>query len=245
MLPTAVTGPGGLERASGAAETFRRRRGPGTLWVVAEPSTDRGRETRDRIVLAAANLFHARGVNATSVDDVLAASSSGKGQFYRYFRSREDLVAAVVRYRTESYLAPQQTGLERLESWEELERYLADLVADHRGRGLVGGCPVGALALELADQEEGPRRQLADALDGWQASLAAALERLSGRGLLAREAPIERLAAATMAAIQGAYLLATVHRDGDVMARALEDVLARLRSYAPDSDGQDAENGTV
>jgi AcrR family transcriptional regulator len=212
---------------------------------VAEPSTERGRETRERIVLAAARLFHARGVNATTIDDVLAASASGKGQFYRYFRSRDDLVAAVVRHQTDDYLAPQQAALERLDSWEELERYLADLVAGHRRRGLVGGCPVGALALELADREDGPRRQLADALDGWQASLAAGLERLAARGLLAREAPVERLAAATMAAIQGAYLLATVHRDGDVMARALEDALVRLRSYAVEPGGRAAEEGTV
>ncbi|HEV2772942.1 MAG TPA: TetR/AcrR family transcriptional regulator [Thermoleophilaceae bacterium] len=210
---------------------------------MAEPSTDRGRETRDRIVIAAARLFHARGVNATTVDDVLAASASGKGQFYRYFQSREDLLAAVVRHQTEQYLAPQQTALERLESWDELGRYLADLVSDHRRRGLVGGCPVGGLALELADHDEGPRKQLADALDGWQASLAAGLERLAAHGLLEREAPVQRLAAATMAAIQGAYLLATVHRDGDVMARALEDALARLRSYEP--GGRDAEDGTV
>ncbi len=217
----------------------------GTLWAVAEPSTDRGRETRDRIVIAAARLFHARGVNATTVDDVLAASASGKGQFYRYFRSREDLLAAVVRHQTEYYLAPQQAALERLDSWEDLERYLGDLVAAHRRRGLVGGCPVGTLGLELADDEDGARRQLADALDAWQASLAAGLERLSARGLLARDAPVERLAAATMAAIQGAYLLATVHQDGDVMARALEDAMARLRSYAVEPGGQAAEKGTV
>ncbi|MBA3422550.1 MAG: hypothetical protein H0U12_11815, partial [Thermoleophilaceae bacterium] len=79
----------------------------------------------------------------------------------------------------------------------------------------------------------------------WQASLAAGLERLAARGLLAREAPVERLAAATMAAIQGAYLLATVHRDGDVMARALEDALVRLRSYAVEPGGRAAEEGTV
>lgn len=197
------------------------------------------------MILAAARLFHTRGVNATSVDDVLAASASGKGQFYRYFRSREDLVATVVRHQIDHYLAPQRAALEQLESWDELERYLADLVAEHRRRGLVGGCPVGGLALEVAADEDGPRRQLAAALDGWQSSLAAGLERLAARGLLAREAPTERLAAATMAAIQGAYLLATVHRDGDVMARALEDALTRLRSYAAEPGGQAADKGTV
>ena len=212
---------------------------------MAEPSSQRERDTRERILLGAARLFHERGVNATSVDDVLAAAGAGKGQFYRYFESKDDLVAAVVSYRLDDYLGWQREALEQLDDWGSLEAYFAALVAAHRERGYAGSCPVGSLAVELADQEEELRRQLAVAFGGWQASLAAGLRRLADRGLLRDDVPAERLAATTLATIQGAYLFATVHRDGEVMSQVLEESVANLRSYAADPPEARTPNGTV
>lgn len=200
---------------------------------MVEPPTERGRATRERILLGASRLFHERGVGATSVDDVLAAAAAGKGQFYRYFRSKEELVAAVVDHQLYDYLTGQRQTLEQLDDWAALDRYLHGLAAAHRERGFVGGCPVGSLAVELADQDESLRRQIAVALDEWQGSLVIGLRRLVDRGLLRPDAPAERLAASALAAIQGAYLLATVHRDGEVMAETLAELMAHLRSYAP------------
>lgn len=40
-----------------------------------------------RIIASAADLFHKQGVHATSPDDVIENSDTGKGQFYHYFKS--------------------------------------------------------------------------------------------------------------------------------------------------------------
>jgi len=50
---------------------------------MAEPRTERGRETRENILGTAARLFHERGVTATSVEQVLAGARAGKSQLYR------------------------------------------------------------------------------------------------------------------------------------------------------------------
>ncbi len=63
-----------------------------------EPVTSRGRQTKARIVAVAAELMYAQGVATTSVDDVLAAAGVGKSQFYHYFSSKTELVAAVQRH---------------------------------------------------------------------------------------------------------------------------------------------------
>ena len=60
----------------------------------------KGEQTRLNIFRAARDLFHAQGVAATSPDQVITASGTGKGQFYYYFASKEGLVHAVL----ESYL---------------------------------------------------------------------------------------------------------------------------------------------
>ncbi len=196
---------------------------------MSEPATTRGRETRERILLSAARLFHAQGVAATSVDEVLAAAGAGKGQLYRYFASKEELTAAVVDHQLVRYLGPQRERLEGLERWEDLEAYFDDLLAGHREAGLVGGCPVGSLALELTGQDEGLRRRLAEELQGWRASLATGLRRLVARDELRGGTPPEHLAASLLASIQGAYLVSTVEGDPEVMHDALQAALAPLR----------------
>lgn len=211
---------------------------------MAEPSTERGRETRQRILHASARLFHERGVNATSVDDVLTAAAAGKGQFYRYFRSKDELIAAVVGHQLEHQLAWQRERLEQLDGWKDLESYLSEIVGAHRDRHFVGGCPIGSLAAEL-DRDERVRGQLAEALAGWQSSFATGIRRLVDAGCLREDVRPDRLAATSLAVIQGAYLLSTAHRKEDVMAEALEETLTYLRSYAPEGTERRARDGTV
>jgi AcrR family transcriptional regulator len=62
----------------------------------------RGAETRLRILGTAADLFHKQGVRATSPDEVIEASRTGKGQFYHYFKSKEGLVHEVLQAHLEA-----------------------------------------------------------------------------------------------------------------------------------------------
>src|SRR5260370_22729700 len=130
-----------------------------------EPRTGRGRASRERIVERAAELFAARGVAGTSLDEVLAAAGAGKSQLYHYFHGREELVEAAVGLRCTQVLAGLTQALGTVGSLAELERALAGFEA---GVVQIGppGCPVGAPAAAGAQPHEGARPQTAAALDG-------------------------------------------------------------------------------
>ncbi len=66
----------------------------------------RSAETRLRILRAAADLFHQQGARATSPDEIIEASRTGKGQFYHYFKRKEGLVHEVL----QTYLAEIKSG---------------------------------------------------------------------------------------------------------------------------------------
>src|SRR5216117_1659799 len=55
-----------------------------------------GKTTRDTILVAAVRLMHVHGYHSTSLDDVLKESGVGKGNFYYYFRSKEELGYAII-----------------------------------------------------------------------------------------------------------------------------------------------------
>jgi AcrR family transcriptional regulator len=57
---------------------------------------DRGRATRDRLVVAAMELFAARGFEATSIEAVLEQTGVSRGSLYHHFASKQVLFEAVV-----------------------------------------------------------------------------------------------------------------------------------------------------
>jgi len=139
-----------------------------------EPKTGRGRASRERIVERAAELFAERGIAGTSLDEVLAAAGAGKGQFYHYFRSRDELAAAAVEQRCAQVVAGLTQALGGVSSLAELEQALAGFIAGFEQMGLPG-CPIGTLATEVAGRNEAARLQAAAGFDAWERLLADAL----------------------------------------------------------------------
>jgi TetR/AcrR family transcriptional regulator, transcriptional repressor for nem operon len=194
-----------------------------------QPKTRRGRDSRERIVAAAARLIGERGVGGTSVDDVLAEAGASKSQLYHYFAGKHELVQAVIARCGDEVLGGHMGHLETLDSLDGLERWFDSLVAFQERVGCVGGCPLGSLAAELADQDEGARAALAGSFRRWEAYLSAGFARMLERGELPAYADPERLAAATLASVEGGLLLARTHRSTQPLRAALDEILARLR----------------
>lgn len=199
--------------------------------TVRQPKTGRGRRTRERILTTAAALFHERGVHATSVDDVLAASGAGKSQFYHHFSSKAELVREVLAYQFHRLQEEQASLLQRLDTWDGFAAWFDYIVRWQEGRGLLGGCPVGSLAAEMADWDDDLRADLAEAFRQWESVLARGLETMRGRGELRSDADPDALAEATLAAIQGGILLARTKKDVRSLEHVLDGVLAYLRSF--------------
>src|SRR5258708_6473311 len=163
-----------------------------------EPMTGRGRARRERIVERAAELFAERGIAAVSVDEVLAAAGAGKGQFYHYFRSRDELAAAAVGFRCAQVVAGLTEALGSVSSLAGLEQALAGFIAGFKQSGMPG-CPIGTLATEVAGRNEDARVQAAAGFDAWERLLADALGRMRQSGELRADTPAATVATGLLA----------------------------------------------
>ena len=199
--------------------------------TVAEPRTDKGRATRNRVLDAAAALVFEHGVAGTTLDDVRAAANVSKGQLYHYFADKDDLVHAVIDRTVEQVLGAQPR-LTNLSSWAAIAAWFDDLVQLQVDRHAIGGCPIGSLAGELAETDEQARTELAAGFDRWEAPLREGLRQMQADGKLRRSADPARLATATLAAIQGGLVLTQTRRDPQQLRIALDAAYAYLRSFA-------------
>jgi TetR/AcrR family transcriptional regulator, transcriptional repressor for nem operon len=195
-----------------------------------EPITRRGRASRERIVERAAELFAERGIAATTVDEVLAAAGAGKGQFYHYFRSRDELAAAAVGFRCAQVVAGLTQALGGVSSLAGLEEALEGFIAGFEQAGMPG-CPIGTLAAEVAGRNEDARLQAAAGFDAWERLLADALERMRQRGELRADASPAVLATGLLASIEGGMVLSQARKDMASLRVAVEAGLARVRAY--------------
>ena len=177
----------------------------------------------------AAELFAAQGIAATSVDEVLAAAGAGKGQFYHYFRGRDELAAAAVGYRCGQVVAELTQALGGVASLAGLERALAGFAAGFEQAGLPG-CPIGTLASEVAGRNEDARAQAAAGFDAWERLLAEALERMRQRGELRADAGPATLATGLLASIEGGMVLSQARNDVTSLRVALAAGLGQVRA---------------
>lgn len=196
----------------------------------AEPRTGRGRASRERIVERAAELVAERGVAGTSLDEVLAAAGASKSQLYHYFAGRDELVEAAVERRCAQVLAELTQALGNVATLAELEATLAGFIAAYEQQGLPG-CPIGSLASEVAERNDGARLRVAAAFDTWEGLVSGALGRMRERGELRADASPDVLATALLASIEGGLLLSQARKHPASLRIAIAAGLAHVKSY--------------
>ncbi|HXW75881.1 MAG TPA: TetR/AcrR family transcriptional regulator [Candidatus Eremiobacteraceae bacterium] len=138
-------------------------------------------QRRKQIIERAASIVYRQGFGGTTIADVLSAASVGKGNFYHYFRGKEDLGLAIIDslarefagHDLDEIFATQKPPLKRLTDYLEIVRS-----ARHAANC---GDPLCTLASELGlirPFSEHLRTAMAAVLDRFEALVSeAALEK--------------------------------------------------------------------
>jgi TetR/AcrR family transcriptional regulator, transcriptional repressor for nem operon len=170
-------------------------------------------------------------VNATTLDDIRAATGTSKSQLYRHFPDKGALVHAVIALRGQQVIERETQRLGRLNSFSGLTRWRDTLIQVNSLQNGAYGCALGSIANELADTDEQARSALAALFATWEDLIADGLRRMQGQGTLRPDADPGQLAIGLMAALQGGYLLASTARDIRPMEIALDLALEYVKSY--------------
>ncbi len=200
--------------------------------AAARKFTAKGLATRARIISAAAELVFAHGVARTAIEDVQQRAGVSASQLYHYFTDKNDLIRAVIAHQTDGILDAQRPVLDELDSFAALERWRDLLIDLQEQRHCVGGCPIGSIAAEIADDDPLARADLADGFKRWEAPIRAGLARMRERGDLRPDTDTDTLALALLVALQGGLLLTQTRRDTAPLRAGLDTVLAQIRTHA-------------
>jgi TetR/AcrR family transcriptional repressor of nem operon len=192
--------------------------------------------TREQILDAAIRLIHVRGFNNTSVDDILKESGAGKGNFYYYFKSKDELGFAILDRSLERFTKEllEKTFTPDKDPWQQLQDFLDSQVERTRKQRCTGGCLLGNLAVEMSDIHEEFRRRLHKAFDQLRSQIESTLTKARTQGSLRNDTDIPRLAHFVLAGFEGAVMMGKLHKDAEVMAGVVEEVKGHLAQYRVD-----------
>lgn len=166
-----------------------------------------GKTTREQIVDAADRLFYRQGYEHTSFSDIAEAVRISRGNFYYHFRSKDEILEAVIALR----LANTQDMLEQWEKdggdpAERIRSFIHILIAN-RPKIMRYGCPVGTLCNELAKLDHASQDDANRLFTLFRTWLRRQFE------LLGRGADADALAMHLLARSQGVATLANAFHD--------------------------------
>jgi AcrR family transcriptional regulator len=178
---------------------------------VSNSATERWPGKRERLVESARELIYEQGVHGTTLADIAERAEVPLGNVYYYFKSKDELIGAVLDSYREQAAALTQ-AFERHRSPQARLKALVQNWSDMHETVARRGCPMGTLCAEL-DKAEGGRDRDAAAVMAIIVDWAEGQFRQLGR----RDA--RDLAMALFAGIQGAALLANTFRDPTILTR--------------------------
>lgn len=167
----------------------------------------KGEKTRAGIVNHAKQLFYEHGYDGTSFSDIVEASGLYRGNIYHYFKTKDDILKAVI----DSHLTEFGALLAR---WDQensapKEKLIAfvDMLTGSRADLVQYGCPVGTLNMELGKDRRDLQKAARALFDMFRDWLAARFKEL-GKPEEARSLALHLLGRA-----QGIALISHVYQD--------------------------------
>lgn len=185
----------------------------------------RGKTTREHIIASADRFFYQRGYEHTSFADIADFVQISKGNFYYHFKSKDEILAAVIQLRLENtrkMLAQWEAEGERPE--DRIKSFIHILIMN-RADIENYGCPVGTLCTELAKlnhASQAEANELFILFRGWLSRQFA---------LLGHEEVADELAMHLLARSQGVATLAQAFRDEGFIKHEVDQMYQWLNSY--------------
>ena len=140
-------------------------------------------DTRDKLLLTAARLFHEQGFAATGIATILREADVRSGSLYHFFPSKDALLAGVLDWYEKNLEPVVLDPIERQER-DPIERIfkLLDWYRDGmESTECRKGCPIGNLALEVSDTHPEVRPRIDVNFRNWAAGIERWLDEAADR----------------------------------------------------------------
>ncbi|AEI41919.1 TetR/AcrR family transcriptional regulator [Paenibacillus mucilaginosus] len=178
----------------------------------------KGKITRKHIVEMADRLFYQRGYEHTSLADIADFVQISKGNFYYHFKSKDEILAAVIQLRLENTRNMLMQWEDEGEKPEDRIKSFIHILITNQVDIKMYGCPVGTLCTELTKLNHASKAEANELLTLFRTWLSRQFV------LLGLEADADELALHLLARSQGVATLAQAFQDEEFIKHEVEQM---------------------
>src|SRR5262245_419543 len=120
--------------------------------------------TRERIVRAASRRFRSKGSEGAGIDELMRDLRLTRGGFYRHFASKEDLFVEAFERALNDVVTRVSAAIKKAKPGGETKALIDTYFDIDHCNDVADGCPVAALAAEVARRPKATREPLLRAL---------------------------------------------------------------------------------
>ncbi|PCJ98507.1 MAG: hypothetical protein COA45_07205 [Zetaproteobacteria bacterium] len=190
----------------------------------------KGQETRQAILMCAFDLFHERGIHATTVDDILRKSGAGKSQFYHYFKNKQDIIHELLQLAYQM-IKDGQTHFQPIHTWDDFRGWLDASIEEIEGHGCSRACPIGQIICQISEDDVLLHQDIKlvfGAMKDYPKNFFIALQ---ARGELSDNADPDEMADMCIATMQGSAMIAKVNQNITVSKKTANHLFAYMHSF--------------
>ena len=166
-----------------------------------------------KIIEAATGLFHTQGVHRTGIDEILRKSGTGKGQFYHYFDSKDDLVLQVMRHFHLKLESGEIPVTKKLKIWKDLEQWFFFFIEAQKRLVCKRSCPIATIAAEISSEQILLRKEACRIFEYSRQPLINFFQMMKDNGNLVKSTDPRSLTDFCYSIMQGGLLIAKIQRD--------------------------------
>jgi TetR/AcrR family transcriptional repressor of nem operon len=188
----------------------------------------KGEQSKEKILTQATRVFNRQGFRTTTINDLLKATGTTKGNLYFHFSGKEEVGLEVLKREKAAFMQFLDSALTGDTPGAALDNFLRSALLKHRRSDFVGGCLFGNTALEASDTAPAFAELVAGVFDEWIGKIESKIAEAQQAGQVRRDLPARDLAELVVATVEGGIMQARLQKAEGPLSRALDTLRALL-----------------
>ena len=188
--------------------------------------------SKEKVIDNAQKLFHLKGFQNTSIDDILESTGVTKSNLYYHFKSKEELGLLILEKRIREYenkFFSDTLENNSISPEKRLKKYYKKITAYHQNLKCKNGCPFGNLALEMSDTNEKFRSRLSEFFNHWQKVIEECIKEGVGQKEFRSDISPKIISELILSHLEGAILMAKTHRSISPLSAGSKTIMKLIK----------------
>ncbi len=192
----------------------------------------KAKETKEKIIKQAAELFNQQGYAGSSISDIMRATRLQKGGIYNHFQSKQELALAAFDFASQGVskrfliaLKGKHNAIERLQAILSVFHSYID------NPPLAGGCPILNTAVESDDANPALRDRVQKAMDAWRNLICRAINKGISQGEIRSNVEADTVATIMISTLEGAVMMSKLYGNPIHLERAINHLNEYIENH--------------